>query len=440
MLSERLAAREAEGRPIQIALVGCGRIGTALVNQISQIAGMRIAVIAEPIVERANAALIANGIERPKVVSDADQVVAAMRSFLSVITPDFRIAIEASIDLVVDATGLPEVGARIALAAFAKRRGLLTMNVELSATVGSILKRKAADAGVVYTLDSGDEPGAAMQLVEFLCSLGFRIVCAGKGHMMSPIIPDANPATLGEESSRLGLSPHIYTTFRDGTKTHMELTCLGNALGIPPDCRGGHAPQITVEELAEVFRLKSQGGILTKEGVVDFVHGFLTPEGTPDFSRSVGPGVFVVYTTDHQGIRRDLEYLAQGPGPTYVFYRPYHLPGIETPHAIARAVLDGTATLSPKEIPAAEAIAVAKRDLKVGETLDGLGGFTVRGVVEKASVARAEQLVPVGLTENARVLRPVTAGKALTTADVALNSESLLVKLRCEQNSYEKST
>ena len=340
MLSERLAAREAEGRPIQIALVGCGRIGTAIVNQTSQMVGMRVAVIAEPTIEKAEAALRANGVETPGVVDDADQVVAAMRSSAPVVTADFEVAVAAPVDLVVDATGLPEVGARIALAAFAEKRGLLSMNVELNATIGALLRREAARAGVVYTLDSGDEPGAAMQLVEFVRSLGFRIVCAGKGQMLNPILPDATPETLGEEAARMGISPHIYTTFRDGTKTHMELTCLGNALGMPPDCRGGHGPQITVEDLKGVFRSQSQGGVLAQEGVVDFTVGFLTPEGKPDLRRSVGPGVFVVYTTEHRGIRRDLEYLMQGPGPTYVLYRPYHLPGVETPHAIARAVLD----------------------------------------------------------------------------------------------------
>jgi predicted homoserine dehydrogenase-like protein len=398
--------------------------------------GMRVAVIAEPVLERARAALHANGMERADVVDDADRVVAAMRASVPVITPDFEVAVAAPVDLVVDATGLPEVGARVALAAFAEKRGLLTMNVELDATVGALLRRKAAEAGVIYTLDSGDEPGAAMQLVEFVRSLGFRVVCAGKGHGLSPIIPEATPETLGEEAARMGLSPHIYTTFRDGTKTYMELTCLGNALGMPPDRRGGHAPQVTVDELNEVFRLKHQGGLLSEEGVVDFAVGFLTPEGKPDFRRSVGPGVFVVYTTDHQGIRRDLEYLGQGPGPTYTLYRHYHLPGIETPHAIAWAALEGVASLCPAEVPAAEAIAVAKRDLEAGETLDGLGGFTVRGMVEKASVARDERLVPVGLTENARVLRPVSAGTALTMADVDLDGESLVVQLRHEQDSY----
>jgi predicted homoserine dehydrogenase-like protein len=436
VLSERLTTLEAEGRPIQIALVGCGHIGTAIINQLSQMVGMRVAVIAEPAIERARAALHANGVESVDVVDDADQVAAAMGASVTAITADFESAVAAPVDLVVDATGLPEVGARVALAAFAAGRGLLTMNVELDATVGALLRRKASEAGVVYTLDSGDEPGAAMQLVEFVRSLGFRVVCAGKGHGLSPIIHEATPETLGDEAERLGLSPHIYTTFRDGTKTYMELTCLGNALSMPPDRRGGYAPQVTSDELNGVFRLKSQGGLLSEEGVVDFAVGFVTPEGKPDWRRSVGPGVFVVYTTDHEGIRGDLEYLGQGPGPTYTLYRHYHLPGIETPHAIARAALDGTASLCPAEIPVADAVAVAKRDLEPGEILDGLGGFTVRATVEKASVARAERLVPVALTENARVVHPVSAGTALTMDDLDLDGESLVVQLRQEQDSH----
>ena len=233
----------------------------------------------------------------------------------------------------------------------------------------------------------------------------------------------------------MGISPHIYTTFRDGTKTHMELTCLGNALGLGPDRLGANGPQITPAELNKVFCLQSQGGLLSQEGVVDFTVGFLGPDGKPDLTRSVGPGVFVVYTTDHKGIRRDLEYLVQGPGPTYVLYRPYHLPGIETLHAIARAALDGEETICPLPTPAAEAVAVAKRDLKAGEVLDGLGGFTVRGAVEKTSVAGAQQLVPVGLTDKARVLRPVSMDAALTMADVELDGENVLVKLRRELDS-----
>lgn len=434
MLSEKLRAREAEGHPVELALIGCGRIGSAILNQLSQMVGIRVAVIAESAPDRAVKSVEANGGTRPKVVDDVDQVVAAMKTSSQAITPDFNVAIQAPVDLVVDATGLPEVGAQIALAAFAAGKGLLTMNVELDAVIGPLLRRKADQAGLVYTLDSGDEPGAAMELAEFVRSLGFRIVCAGKGQMLNPILPYATPETLGEEAARMGLSPHIYTTFRDGTKTHMELTCLGNALGLVPDRRGANGPQITPAELNKVFCLKSQGGLLSQEGVVDFTVGFLGADGKPDLTRSVGPGVFVVYTTDHEGIRRDLEYLVQGPGPTYVLYRPYHLPGIETLHAIARAALDGEATIRPLVTPSAEAVAVAKRDLKVGEILDGLGGFTVRGAVESAGAAKAQKLVPVGLTEKARVLRPVSIDTALTTADVELDGENILVKLRREMD------
>jgi predicted homoserine dehydrogenase-like protein len=324
------------------------------------------------------------------------------------------------IDVTVEATGIPEVGARVAYSAILARKHVLQMNVETDATVGWLLRRMANAAGVVYTLTAGDEPGSTMELYDFAVSLGFEVVCAGKGKN-NPLDRTGNPENLAEKAHQQQMNPKMLASFVDGTKTMVEMCSFANAVGFVPDVPGMHGPEVTPKDIASTYVPREHGGILENTGVVEY-------------GRGIAPGVFVVFTTDHPKLVRDLKYLSMGPGPYWALYRPYHLTSLETPISIARAAIKGETTVATDNPPTAETTTIAKRDLEPGEKIDGLGGFTVYGMLESAADARASKKLPLGLAPGATMRKPVAMGQAVTYDDVDLDESLMIVHLRRTQD------
>ena len=215
-------------------------------------------------------------------------------------------------------------------------------------------------------------------------------------------------------------------SFSDGTKNMVELCCMANSTGLVPDVRGGHGPKCDIKNLDKVLCLKEEGGILNNYGVVEWVNG-------------IAPGVFVIVSSDLEFIHHEMQYLRIGDGPNYVLYRPYHLCGMETPLTIARAVLDKAPTIVPMDGLVCEAITVAKKDLKKGESVDGIGGFSTYGTIDKREVAKELNALPIGLiNKNTKMAKDVKKGEIITYDDVILDEDSLLVKLRREQDKIWK--
>jgi predicted homoserine dehydrogenase-like protein len=395
-----------------------------MVSQLERMVGIRAVAVADVVPERVVDAYRTAGVpdERVLFTTDVQQANQALRNGRRVSTDDGEMLANLdAVDVVVDATGVPEVGAAVALASILNRKHIVMLTVESDVTVGYLLRRLADSAGVVYTVSAGDEPGATKELFDFAMTMGFRVVAAGKGKN-NPLNRDATPDDLAEEADSKGMNPHMLTAFVDGTKTMVEMTALANATGLLPEVRGMHGPTCTVEQLPKVFALKSQGGILEREGAVDYALG------------SVAPGVFVVVTTDQEPVIQDLQYLKVGPGPNWVFYRPYHLANLETPLSAARAVLLGETTIATVRPPVAETITIAKRDLRSGERLDGIGGYTIRGSIELASVATSENLLPIGLAQDVILRTDVSKGEAITYDQVILDYSSRIVHLRALQD------
>ena len=213
------------------------------------------------------------------------------------------------------------------------------------------------------------------------------------------------------------IDPKMLTSFVDGTKTMVEMTSLGNATGFVPDVRGMHGPNVTPQTISKVFIPRSRGGVLENSQTVDFGIG-------------IAPGVFVVFTTEHPKIVRDLGYVNLGPGPFWALYRPYHLTSLETPISVAHAVLRGETTIATDNQPVCETITVAKRDLRAGEKVDSLGGFTVYGLIERAEVAKKGSLLPLGLATGTTLTRDVKKEETLTYDDVVLDERSTILQLR----------
>jgi predicted homoserine dehydrogenase-like protein len=294
------------------------------------------------------------------------------------------------------------------------------MNVECDVTVGAILRRKADEAGVVYTMAAGDEPAAILELYRFATALGFEVVAAGKGKN-NPLDITATPAALAERAKARDMSARMLCEFVDGSKTAVEMCSVANATGLVPDVRGMHGAKTTRETLHKVFCLQSDGGVLTKKGVVDFAIG-------------VHPGVFVVFTTDQPRLKHGLIQRDMGTGPNYLLFRPYHLCSIEVPLTCAQAVIYGESSGHPLPKPVAECIAIAKRDLKTGETLDAIGEYCYRASIDIVQAARAENLLPLGLAKGCVLKRDVPIGQAIRYDDIASIPDTLLLTMRREQD------
>ncbi|HCY98720.1 MAG: homoserine dehydrogenase [Rhodobacterales bacterium RIFCSPHIGHO2_02_FULL_62_130] len=425
-LAKDLAARAETGRPIRIGLVGAGEMGTDIVSRVAHMQGIEIGAISELKAGAARKSVeIAYGnADLVREVSTADAANAAMEDRRIAVTDNVDALLEAGlIDVVVDATGVPSVGAEIGLRAMERGKHLVMMNVEADVTIGAYLRAEAERLGVVYSLGAGDEPSSCMELIEFVSAMGHRIVSAGKGKN-NPLNIDATPDVYLEEAVRRHMNPRMLVEFVDGSKTMVEMAAIANATGLTPDKPGMHGPACSREELNSVLVPQSAGGVLSSgEGRVDYTIG-----------KGVAPGVFVVAEMDHPRVRERMEDLKMGKGPYFTFFRPYHLTSLEVPLTCARVALYGKADMVPMPVPVAEVCAVAKKDMAVGESLDQIGEYCYRAWIMTAPEARSAGAIPCGLLAGSKVTAPIRKGDLITRANAAVPADSKIALLRARQD------
>ena len=423
-LAKDLAARAASGKPVRIGLIGSGEMGTDIVTRAAMMDGVEVAAISELNIPNAHRAVSMSHQEDGHSADAAttDAINAAIESGKTAITDNTDALIDSGlIDVVIDATGVPAVGAEIGLRAMERGKHLVMMNVEADVTIGSYLRREAERLGVIYSLGAGDEPSSCMELIEFVSAMGHKIVCAGKGKN-NPLNIDATPDAYEAEAKARHMNPRLLVEFVDGSKTAVEMAAIGNATGLIPDVDGMHGPAAGPKELAKVLIPEKDGGILSGIGRVDYSIG-----------KGVSPGVFVIAEAEHPRIHERMADLKMGDGPYYEFIRPYHLTSLEVPLTCARAVLYGKADMVPLDKPVVEVCAVAKRDLKPGETLDQIGEYTYRAWAMEVSRAQAARALPAGMLTGATVTAPIRKGELVTGLNAKLPN-TRIVELRKRQD------
>ena len=420
---EHLQQLEAQGEPIRVGLVGCGQMGSGLAHVTNQMAGMDTMAISDIDVSRPLAALAAMGIPESKIVvtNKVGPAEDALRAGKYVVTEDaVMLAKLESLDAVVEATGLTEVGARVAWNCILHSKHVIMLNVETDVTVGPLLHRLAQKAGCVYTAASGDEPGVCKMLYNLAGTMGFEVVCLGKGKN-NVINFDATPDSCREEAESKGMNPKMLAAFKDGSKTMVELAAMSNATGLVPDVPGMHGVKADVPELNKIFVPQEDGGILSRRGCVDYSTG------------KVAPGVFAIITSPDPRVRVDMKFYSMGDGPYYTLYRPYHLCAIETPVSIAEAVIYGESTIVSKKM-VSEVATIAKRDLKPGEVVGEIGSPDIFGRTYIFEDAHAQKAIPLGLASGGRVLKDIAKGDMLTEENFAPNPAKFVYELRKVQD------
>ena len=386
-------------------------------------------IVADIQLDNARNALLHAGIpeEEIKVAKTGSEASDYIKAGKYVITEDADVAVAADgIPCIVDATGVTEIGARLAVNSIKAHKHIVMLNVEADVVVGPLLYKMAKEEGVIYSGSAGDEPGAVMELYDFATALGFDVLVIGKGKN-NKVNLACNPDVAAEEAARKVMSPKMLTAFKDGTKTMVEMTAMSNATGFLPAVTNGTGYESTVKELDQVYRLKSEGGILDHYQSVDYING-------------VAPGVYAIITSKLPEVRHELTYLQVGPGPNYTLFRPYHLTSLETPMSVARIVQFGVPSIVPKlGAPYSETTTIAKKDMKAGELLDGIGGYTVYGGFYSFKDAQAKNALPLGLVNKKTKLKAdVKAGELITYDMVDLDEDSYILKLRREQDELLK--
>ena len=423
-LHAALLAREAERRPIRVALVGGGKFGSMFAAQVVRTPGMRLVAIADRDPERVRATLARVG--WPAERTAAANLYEARRADATAVVDDVLAVIGSDhVDVVIEATGHPAAGIAHALHAFDRAKHVVMVNVEADALAGPLLARRAAEAGVVYSLAWGDQPALIADLVDWARTAGFEVVAAGKGTKYLPAYHGSTPDTVWEhygiapeDAAAGGMNPTMFNSFLDGTKSAIEMAAVANACGLDAPADGLAFPPCDVDDLADVLRPASDGGALGARGRVEVVSS-LARDGAP-LARDLRWGVYATFAADTDYVRRCFaEYglLTDASGNYAAMYKPSHLIGLELGLSVASIGVRGEPTGTAREWRA-DVVAVAKTDLAAGTALDGEGGYTVWGRLMPAAASRASDALPLGLADGLVLERAVAAGTVLTRADV----------------------
>jgi predicted homoserine dehydrogenase-like protein len=414
-------------KPLRIGLIGAGKFAAMYLAQVPRTPGIRLTGIADLAPDNARANLARVG--WPAELAQKTPVSDDWRKLVA----------DPEVDIVIEATGNPLAAVEHALEAFRNGKHVVMVTVEADAFCGPLLARKAAEAGVVYSLAYGDQPALICDLVDWARAAGFPVVAAGRGHKWLPHFAQSTPETvwghygLTPEQARIGgLNPKMFNSFLDGSKPAIETTAVCNATGLTPAPEGLLYPPGSVDEIPSLMRPRDEGGVLHHKGQVEVISS-LRKDGTP-IPYDIRFGVFVVFEGESEYIQRCFaEYgVKTDPGGRYAcMYKRWHLIGLEVGISVASVGLRGEPTGCPTGWRA-DAVAVAKKALKVGEILDGEGGYTVVGRLMPAERSLKENCLPLGLAHGWKLLRPVAAGQPLKWSEVAVDEKSTAVRVRRE--------
>ena len=437
-LHQQLQRRAADGRPIRIALIGAGKFGSMYLAQIPRTPGVHLVGIADlsPDAARVNLARVGWPDERTRATS----LDAAVRDGTTHIGEDWQALVaHPAVDLVVECTGHPIAAVEHCLAAFAQQKHVVNVTVEADAFCGPLLARRAAEAGVIYSLAFGDQPALICDLVDWARTCGFPVVAAGRGHKWLPRFSASTPETVWgnygltpEQAQRGGLNPKMFNSFLDGSKPSIECTAVANATGLTVPSDGLLYPPASVEDIPFVTRPIGEGGVLERKGMVEVISSLEANGRAIPYDIRMGVWVTVEGETDY--IRNCFEEYNAHTDPTgryFTLYKRWHLIGLEVGMSVASVALRGEAT-GVATCWNADVVATAKRDLKPGDVLDGEGGYTVWGKLLPAETSVRIGGLPLGLAHDVRVIRPVAKGASLAWSDVAMDTATSAYAIRKE--------
>ncbi len=421
LVDNALKAREEQGNPIRVAMLGAGFMGQGLTNQIVNSAqGMSMVAVQNRHLEKAIHVYRYSGLRDIVEAKTQGQMEDAIRAGRPVVTEDaMLLARSGQIDVLVDVSGSVEFGARVVLEAFKHGKDVVLMNAELDATIGPILQVYAKKYGVIMSACEGDEPGVQMNLYRWVKGLG--LIPRVLGNIKGLQDPYRTPTTQKGFAEQWGQNPAMVTSFADGSKISCEQTIVANATGFVVKARGMSRGREYRDDVMKIGNLYDINELRQLGGIVDYL------VGTPLTK------VFCLAEHTDPKQQRYLNLYKMGEGPLYPFFIPYHLVHFEVPNAIARVVLFRDSVAQPLGGPVVEVCALAKRDLKAGEVLDDFGMYMTYGEAVNADEMSAKRYLPEGLVEGCMLKADLRKDAVITYDDVSLPPNRLADRLRAEQ-------
>jgi predicted homoserine dehydrogenase-like protein len=438
-LIQKLKARAAEGRPVRVAVIGAGKFGSMYLSQAPRTPGIHVVAVADLSPDRARASLARVDWDVPRM--SATSLAQAAKEGSTFITDDASAVIASEfVDMVIDATGSPAAGIAHALLCCEHRKHIIMVNVEADVLAGPLLARRAKEAGIIYSMASGDQPALIAEMVDWARTIGLEVVCAGKGTKYLPVYHQSTPDTVwghygfnAEQVAGGDFNAQMFNSFLDGTKSALEMAAVANGCELTPPKDGLYFPPCGVDDLPHILRPRTDGGILAQKGMVEVVSS-IERDGRPVF-RDLRWGVYAVFEAPSQyvidcfqqyGLKTDAT------GKYAAMYKPYHLIGLELGISVASIAVRQEATGATGEWRG-DVGATAKRVLKKGERLDGEGGFTVYGKLMQTADSLRLNALPIGLAHNMVLKRDIAEGAVVTWDDVDYDATKQAVAIRREQ-------
>lgn len=437
-LHRKLMQRELQGRPVRVALIGAGKFGAMYLAQVPRTPGIHVAAIADLSPDAARSNLARVGWDEARMSAASIQEALAQGS--TWITDDWQaLMAEGAIDVIIECTGNPIAAVNHILAAIDAGKHVVNVTVEADAFCGPLLARRAASAGVVYSMAFGDQPALICDLVDWARTCGFPVVAAGRGHKWLPHFSESTPETVWghygltpEQARRGGLNPKMFNSFLDGSKPSIESAAVSNATGLSVPSDGLLYPPASIKDIPYVTRPRDEGGVLERKGMVEVVSS-LEPDGRM-IDYDIRMGVWITVEGETEYIRNCFEEYNAHTDPTgryFTLYKRWHLIGLEVGMSVASVALRGEATGVATGWNA-DVVATAKRDLKPGEKLDGEGGYTVWGKLLPAQRSVEMGGLPLGLAHDIKLVRPVSKGQSLGWDDVEIDTSTSAYAVRRE--------
>ena len=435
---DQLKEREEQNRPVRIGMIGGGKFGTMFMAQAQRIPGVHVLGVVDLDVEQARSNFILTGWPKERLM--APTLDTALQTQATHISDNVEDLINhPAIEIIIECTGNPIVAVEHALLAFAAGKHVISGTVEADAICGASLVSRAEDAGVIYSQAYGDQPAMTYELVDWARSSGWHVVSAGRGHKWKPEYRFSTPDTVyeswgttAEQAKRGRQNPKMYNSFHDGTKPAIECAAICNATGLDAPTGGLTYPSGSVDDIPNLMRGRDAGGVLEREGQVEVINS-IGPDGK-ELYHNIRTGVWVAVkaVTDYQKNCFE-EYFVHtdDSGLYFCKFNMYHLIGLELGISVCNVGLRGESTGVSREFRA-DVVAVAKKDLKVGEVLDGEGGYCVAGQLRPSKISVPMKALPLGLTGEARMIKDVATDTILTYDDVKIDEKLLAFKLRKE--------
>ncbi len=435
-LYTKLAALDATNKPLRVGLIGAGKFGSMYLSRVRGTPGVHLVAVADLAPENAKANMIKVG--WPHDALQAENAEAAIKHGSTWVSDDVVAMIATpGIDIIIDATGHPVAGVDHVQLCCEHQKHIVMVNVEAYSLAGPYLAKLAADAVIIYSLAYGDQPALITEMVDWARAAGFEVIAAGKGTKYLTHFHHSTPDTVWqhygltpEAAAKGGMNPQMFNSFLDGTKSALEMVAVANACNLSAPANGLKFPACGVDDLPNVLRPESDGGILDTRGEVEVVAS-LERDGRPVF-RDLRWGVYITFAADSDYVKRCFsEYglVTDDSGNYSAMYKPFHLIGLELGISVASVGVRGEATGQPS-VWNADAVCVAKRDIKQGEILDGEGGYLVYGQLMPATQSIKQKALPMGLAQGIAMKQSVKAGQILSMDDVLLDDNNSGVRAR----------